>query len=529
MSLEQYRKKRDFRKTPEPAGKRAASHSRLQFVIQKHAASRLHYDFRLELDGTLKSWAVPKGPSLDPRDKRLAVQVEDHPLEYAGFEGVIPQQQYGAGAVVIWDRGTWSPSGEPAQAYANGQLKFRLEGEKLHGGWALVRMKGRASDGKENWLLIKEKDEWARPGEGTQAVDQRPESVVSGRTLEDLAINKEPAARSPRAHPAAPQTRQSARKTVAKTAGVTRAKRASPAKSDSGNPRVAGVAISHPERALYPEENITKLDVALYYERMAAHILPYIRNRPVSLVRCPTGPAAECFFQKHAFEREIPGVATAMIEDSNGSNPYLLANTAQALAGLAQMGTIELHVWGATMPQIERPDTLILDLDPDPAVSFPDVVAAARLIKDLLDELGLASFVKTTGGKGLHVVVPLTRCHDWDEVKEFARAVAMRVVRMQPERFTANMAKAKRKGKIFIDYLRNGRGATAVAPYSLRARPHATVAMPVRWKDLTPALRPEAYTLRTVEKAFGRKHEPWAGYDGIRQSITAKMKSAVAE
>ena len=525
MSLEVYRKKRDFQRTPEPAGKRVRSGPRLRFVIHKHAARRLHYDFRLELDGTLKSWAVPKGPSIDPRDKRLAVEVEDHPLDYASFEGMIPEKQYGAGAVIVWDRGTWTPTADAKEGLAKGELKFRLDGEKLKGGWALVRMKGRAAGGRENWLLIKEKDAAARPGEGTSVVDERPESVASGRTLDDVARGKpgrQPRTRvQARAASAPARTKAAARKTARGTRAAGKAR--------TDRPLVAGVAISNPDRIVFPEEGITKLDIALYYERMAQHILPYLENRPVSLVRCPTGPVGECFFQKHPAERDIPGVETAMIEDSSGPAPYLLANTTEAIVGLAQMGTIELHVWGAAMPQIERPDTLILDLDPDPVVQWARVVEAAQVMKALLDSLGLESFVKTTGGKGLHVVVPLVRRNSWEEVKEFARAIASHVVAGEPDRYIANMAKAKRKGKIFIDYLRNSRGATAVVPYSLRARAHATVAMPLRWDDLASVASPEAYTLRTLEKGLGPDKNAWAGYAVVRQSITAKMKAAIGK
>ena len=519
MSLELYRKKRDFLKTPEPAGKTGRSGPRLQYVIHKHAARRLHYDFRLELDGTLKSWAVPKGPSLDPRDKRLAVEVEDHPLDYGRFEGVIPERQYGAGAVIVWDRGTWTPQGDARQGLREGELKFTLDGEKLKGGWKLVRMQGRAAGGKENWLLIKSKDESARPGKGSSMVDDEPRSVDSGRTLEDVASGR--AAAEPRT-PAARSRIKTARKGAA--AG---AKPSAQPKPGADKPLVAGVAISNPDRVVFEDDGVTKLDIARYYERMAAHILPYLKKRPVSLVRCPTGPRGECFFQKHPAERSIPGIEIATVEDSSGPAPYLVANTVEALIGLAQMGTIELHVWGAALPHIERPDTLVMDLDPDPDLAWTRVVEAARLMKAVFDELGLESFVKTTGGKGLHVVVPLARRNGWDEMKEFARAIATHVVATAPDRYTANMAKAGRKGKIFIDYLRNTRGATAVAPYSLRARPHATVAMPLRWSDLAGLDGPEAYTLRTLERGAGSLKNAWAGYAQVRQSLTARAKAAL--
>jgi bifunctional non-homologous end joining protein LigD len=841
MSLLQYHRKRDFAKTPEPKGRQGPPKSRLQFVVQKHAARRLHYDFRLELDGTLKSWAVPKGPSLDPADKRLAVHVEDHPMAYGGFEGVIPEKQYGAGAVVLWDHGTWSPLEEPRHGYRDGHLKFRLDGEKLHGSWALVRMHGRDKDNKENWLLIKGKDDAAKPGHGSVLVDKQPLSVISGRSVEEVGAGRparqakktaptarkpaaqalpagiepelatlltevpagddwvyevkfdgyrllariengeariftrnghdwtakfsaiardlarlplqsawldgeacvldakgvsrfgalqrslsgeskdtplymvfdvlwldgenlrempylarkqrlakligKPLARStlrisphssgagaanfkkacaaglegligkrPQSHYRSGRTREwiklkckqrqefviggftaptgsrtafgalllgvyekngdlryagrvgtgfdeanlkammkrlrtvetekspfhalpkgtswrgvrwvkpkmvteiafaewtgdglirqavfeglredkpakqigrerAMKATVAEKPARQASKPASQRAAKTQSAVVARITISHPDRIVFPDTLFTKLDVALYYEKMAPHILPFIKNRPLSIVRCPSGAGTQCFFQKHAADHDITGVELVTIEDGSGPNPYLLANTLQALVGLAQMGTIELHVWGATVPKIENPDTLILDLDPDPAVPFAKVVDAAKLMHALLEALGLDCFVKTTGGKGLHVVVPLSRRLSWDELKDFARDIAVHTAATLPDLFTAKLPKAQRKGKIFIDYLRNGRGATAVAPYSLRARAGATVAMPLAWKELTPSLRPDAFNLETVPEKMKRRKDPWADYFGTAQSVTRSMKAAVS-
>jgi bifunctional non-homologous end joining protein LigD len=291
---------------------------------------------------------------------------------------------------------------------------------------------------------------------------------------------------------------------------------------------VAGVTITHPDRVVFPDSTCTKLDVARYYETMAPRILPYIRNRPLSIVRCPSGAGTECFFQKHAAEHDIEGVKIVSIEDSGGANNYLLANSAKALVGLAQMGTIELHVWGATMPRIEQPDTLVLDLDPDTELPFTRVIDAAKLVRAVLDTIGLRSFVKTTGGKGLHVVVPLARRQGWDETKELAKDIASHIAATLPELFTAQLSKARRKGKVFIDYLRNVRGATAVAPYSLRARAHATVAMPVAWSELRPALHPDAFNLGTVPEKVRRRRDPWADYADAGQAITAKIRAAVS-
>jgi bifunctional non-homologous end joining protein LigD len=290
---------------------------------------------------------------------------------------------------------------------------------------------------------------------------------------------------------------------------------------------VAGVKITHSDRIVYSDVGVTKLMVAQYYERVAPRLLPYVADRPLSIVRCPDGASGACFFQKHAGEHAIPGVEAAMLEDSAGRNAYMVADTVQALVGLAQMNAIELHVWGAKVAVIERPDTLVLDLDPDPIVSWATVVAGARLTRTLLEELGLAALVKTTGGKGLHVVVPLERRHSWDEVKDFAREVATHLANTFPDRFTASMSKARRRGKIFVDYLRNTRGATAVAPYSLRARPGATVATPLAWGELSAKTPPTAFTLTTVPERIARKPDPWADYERRRRRLTAAMRRAL--
>jgi bifunctional non-homologous end joining protein LigD len=521
MGLQRYQRKRDFGKTPEPKGSAATPRlKRLRFVVQKHAARQLHYDFRLELGGTLKSWAVPKGPSLDPADKRLAVHVEDHPLEYGNFEGVIPERQYGAGSVVVWDRGTWTPEGNPGKAYREGHLKFALFGKKLRGGWALVRIKGRGQAGKEPWLLIKARDAEARPGRGADLLADAPASVKSGRTVEDVATSD----RAPRAK-LTPTS--AAKRIVPSRSGSLRGRSGTAKVAPAAAPAIATVKITHPERVVYPDAGITKLMVAEYYARVAPRLLPHLAGRPLSIVRCPDGVQSACFFQKHAREHEIPGVHEAMIEDGRGRNPYIVAETERAVAGLAQMNAVELHVWGARLAAIERPDMLVLDLDPDPNLPWGRVVAAARLTRELLGEIGLESFVKTTGGKGLHVVVPLEARHGWDDVKRFASRIAVHLAGALPEEFTAIMSKAKRRGKIFVDYLRNARGATAVAPYSLRARPGATVATPLSWDELAADVPPGRFTIETVPERIARGKDPWGEYPRRRQRLTAAMLKAL--
>jgi bifunctional non-homologous end joining protein LigD len=918
VALEQYRRKRDFSRTPEPAGakrprrrpeKAAAG---LSFVVQKHAARRLHYDFRLEMDGVLKSWAVPKGPSLDPHEKRLAVQVEDHPIEYGGFEGIIPAGEYGGGTVLVWDRGTWSSQeGEPLEAWRKGKLKLELEGEKLRGGWTLVRMTGaRAGDHHENWLLIKENDATARPGSGDALVREQARSAASGQTIEEIAADPprvwgkdgatelEPASKRtakarkgaagapsrpaaapakarasggrgkaqpagrrepvpgarrgplPRAvepelatlvsappagaqwlheikfdgyrvvcevrrgkarlltrhgkdwtdrfapvaaaaaelpvdtaildgevtvlladgktsfqalqetfgdggggdrgrgrlegggamvyfvfdllyldgydlRPAPLAQRKEALRGLLEAAGIAagdgpirwsdhvagqgedfyrqacrfglegivskradlayrsgrgkdwlkvkclqrqelviggftepegaraglgalllgvheggrlvyagkvgtgftaqalldlrrrleRLERQSPpfanpprgaeargahwvapklvcevafaewtrdgylrhptfqglredkaaaevrrelpepppaAKAGSaakaprrssggakqatavktvkssraaGPAAVAGVRLTHPDKVLYPGRGLTKLDLAQYYERIAEWILPHLVNRPLVLVRCPEGQGGECFYQKHLTEQFPAAVLRVAVEEGGKTVPYGAVDSLPGLISLVQMGALELHVWGAHRDQIERPDYAVFDLDPDVGLPWERVAEAALGLRDLLAEAGLRSFLKTTGGKGLHVVLPLARRHTWDELKAFTRAVVEGMVAGQPDRYTSNPLKARRKGRIFVDYLRNGRGATSIGAYSSRSRPGAPVSTPLAWEELDGDVRGDTYTIENLpERLASLGADPWREMAAVKQSITAAMK-----
>jgi len=825
MGLRQYKEKRDFRRTSEPAG-RVHPREAFSFVVQKHHARRLHYDFRLEFGGVLKSWAVPKGPSLDPREKRLAAHVEDHPLEYAGFEGVIPEGQYGAGKVIVWDRGTWVPVGDPAEGYRAGRLKFRLEGSKLRGGWMLVRMRARdPGEGDKNWLLIKERDEHAAT---TDITRERPESVLgetgpprvwhsnrggggvrrrparakaapgrsdaipeilepqlatlgdrtpdgpewvheikfdgyrvlcriegvdvrlttrhgkdwtasfptlaraarqlpardavidgeivvlddrgvssfqalqnalgrgrekeilyyafdlpyldgrdlracplverkealarllrkapgtirftehvegggrvfferacdlalegvvskrrdapyrSGRsrdwlktkclgrqefviggftepegtrsgfgalvlgvhdargrlsyvgrvgtgftdeTLEDLRARLEKLERdttpfeNPPAGAAARGVRWVEPKLVAEVAfsgwtddRIVRHARFEGLREDKPAVEVrleraerpaspapeafAGVTLTHPDRVLFPEQGITKRDLAEFYASISDWILPHLAGRPLSIVRCPEGHDQECFYQKHANPGTPDVVRRVRIREGTGTvrgvGTYLYIDGLPGLIALVQMGVLELHPWGSRVEALERPDRMTLDLDPAPDVPWARVVETAVAMRARLAEIGLASFVKTTGGKGLHVVAPFLARHSWDDVKEFSRAVAQEFVRAAPDRFVATMTKSKRAGKIFLDFFRNTRGATAVAAYSTRARAGAPVSTPLTWEELARVEGGNAFTVETLPARLARlRADPWKGFFETRQSITAAMRRAV--
>ncbi|MDB5795548.1 MAG: dependent ligase [Noviherbaspirillum sp.] len=849
--LSAYHAKRNFRVTSEPRGEVAAPAERLRFVVQKHDARKLHYDFRLEFDGTLKSWAVPKGPSLDPSEKRLAVHVEDHPLDYMHFEGDIPEQQYGAGHVDVWDTGYWEPQGDPSAGYKAGKLKFRLDGEKLQGGWTLVRTRLQGS--KEQWLLIKENDDTARAHEDYDITAELPDSVLSnGSSGKRGKAAKKPSAaprtaskavraKAAKAAPAAPASQRKtplpelitpqlatlveevpdegewiyeikfdgyrilarvdgddvklltrdnkdwtarmprqveairslglesawldgeivvldehgvpsfqllqkafdassgaqiafflfdlpylngydlralplakrrellqhvlkkdaqdgalrlseqideppqklldgacamsmegiigkragspytgkrsadwiklkcrqrqefviggytepagARKFfgalllgvytddgalryagrvgtgfdrdtlystykklkaleqdkspfAAMPAGVRRAethwvkptlvaeasfaewthdaivRQASfhglrldkpaeqirreravsapwkstprngsnseapaPKRSAAHSAAVQGMKISHPDRVIDAESGMTKLDLARYYEQIAPFILPYLKRRPVYLLRAPEGVGGELFFQKHSGRLEIPCIGTLDPSVDPDHAPLMVIESPKALLGAAQMGTIELHSCSATADRIDRPDCMVFDLDPDPGLPWASVVEAARLTKVVLDELGLRSFLKTSGGRGLHLVVPLARRHAWDDISDFSEAVAQHMAKTIPSRFSAKMGAKNRVGKIFIDYLRNKRQASTVTPYSARARPGLPVATPIAWEELDTIGGANRWTIATLpDRLAALKKDPWAEYFETRQTLTATMK-----
>ncbi|MBB4618818.1 DNA ligase D [Sphingomonas abaci] len=759
--LATYNAKRDFTRTPEPAGTPGAGRAD-RFLVQKHDATRLHWDLRLEVDGVLKSWAVTRGPSLDPDEKRLAVRTEDHPLSYATFEGVIPKGEYGGGTVMLWDRGTWSPvAGKSAADLEQGHLHFRLDGERMRGEWMLIRLKPRGRESRENWLLRKVRDDSA--GATDALVEQALTSVATGRTMAEIAEGKPgPTRAAPAKRNAAPTRRRSgampdfhapqlctlqdvvpsgggwlheikfdgyrvlvstgggkarvftrtgldwtdrfpaiARAAAAlpgsvlidgevvafrdgrpdfstlKTAiadggdmalmafdlieqdgedlterptldrkarlravldqgpdairfsehvvgqgealleqmcrdglegvvskradapyrsGRTRAwikvkciqrgrfrvvgwlasdKRrgfrslllgqegadglvyagkvgtgfdastmeavratldrlarttptvaapramvrdahwvtpslsvevayaeatpdgllrhasflgladAAPAAAPAAPAGAVSVNVTHRSRPIFPDSDRTKGDLADYYATLAPLMLPFAGNRPVSLVRCPQGRGRRCFFQKHdagSFGEHVHRVA---IRDKAGvSDDYLYVDDADGLVACVQMGGIEFHGWGSSVAAIERPDRMVFDLDPDEGLAFADTRKAAEHLKEQLAELGLTSFPLLSGGKGVHVVVPLRPDADWATVKHFAERFARALATMEPDRFVATMSKSRRAGRIFIDWLRNQRGSTAVMPYSARARSGAPVAAPVSWTEL---------------------------------------------
>ncbi|MGE5793619.1 MAG: non-homologous end-joining DNA ligase [Bacteroidota bacterium] len=292
----------------------------------------------------------------------------------------------------------------------------------------------------------------------------------------------------------------------------------------AGIVRVAGVTISHPERPVWPDEGITKADLARYYESVGRWLLPHVADRPLSLIRCPGGTAKQCFFQRHMGRERPAGVKTFVWERSAKRRHYLYVGTLPAVVQLVQRGVVELHTWGSVVPRPGRPDRITIDLDPDPALPWTTVAEAARLVRSLAQEIGLKGFVKTTGGKGLHVVMPIARRSGWDEVKALARSLAETLALAMPDRFTASMAKRERAGRVFVDYLRNGEAATAIAAFSARARPGAPVSMPVAWSELAEDVRGRRFNVRSVPALLAaRRTDPWADYDRSARPVTKAM------
>ena len=573
MALKEYKDKRSFASTPEPRGGKPSPEA-LQFVVQKHDASRLHYDFRLEMGGVLKSWAVPKGPSLNPADKRLAMMVEDHPFDYKDFEGIIPAGNYGAGTVMVWDEGTYEPL-EPAggakkggtrmdgakkggtrtvgsktggtrmdgsktggskaaqnrallKQLREGSLKFRLNGKKLKGEFALVHTKG----GEENaWLLIKHRDKYATE----TPVTEKDKSVLSKKTMDQIAknprakqweSNKKTTTSSANASTPRPQ-----RNAIPAPAAATRNPLLNP-DEDSKTVLINKheLSFTHLGKIFWPKEKYTKRDLLNYYYGIAPYILPYLKDRPQSLNRHPNGITGPGFYQKNVSGKVPDWIKTFPYRTAGDDEDkeFLVCTDEASLLYIISLGCIEVNPWSSRVAMSDNPDWCIIDLDPDKKTPFEKVIEAAQVTRKVLDAAGVDSWCKTSGSTGLHVYFPLGAKYSYEHSKEFARLVVQLVNAQIPDFTTVERTVKARKGRMYLDFLQNRPQATIAAPYSVRPKPGATVSAPLHWDEVKKGLSMQDFTIRTMParvREMGDLFQPVLGKGIDMQAALEKLES----
>jgi bifunctional non-homologous end joining protein LigD len=529
-TLVEYRRKRDFTRTREPAGGPSRHRAgTLAFVIQKHHASSLHFDLRLELDGAMKSWAVPKGPSRDPTVKRLAMQVEDHPIAYNAFEGTIPKGDYGGGTVMIWDRGTYtSPDGDEdaiRKALERGTLKFTLEGERLRGTWTLVKLRGRERGRGRAWLLIKHADEFDVTDDTLASEDVA--SVVSGRRMDEIAAGTRPASTSAKRKSPATTRRRPRRGAVASTDYAAIVEALDAIERDGGNgqvdiPGAEPLAVTNLGKVYFPEARRTKGDLMRYYARAAPAILPLIDGRPLVLKRYPNGVAARPFFQQNAPDDAPSSLRIDTVPSESTSGRRIIGGDLFTLLYCVQLGAIDINPWHSRIGSLGFPDYTILDLDPGPKATFRTVIAVARAIKSLLDAYGLTAGVKTSGSRGLHIAIPLPPKTNEDAALLVAQIIATRVAAEIPREATVVRSRAARPAAtVYVDYLQNIVGKSIASAFSVRPRAAATVSAPLDWSEVTARLRPERFTTDVVLKELDDRAKLW------REAMAARNEVAV--
>lgn len=464
-NLKKYNEKRNFNKTKEPVGKKDKSNKKLRFVVQHHLARKDHFDFRLEWNGTLKSWAVPKGPSYNTKDRRLAIMVEDHPISYRTFEGTIPKGEYGGGTVMVWDEGYWYPTTNIPKDFNTKMVKFILKGKRLKGEWTLVHFN------EDNWLLIKEKDEFHEFDDITKL----NKSIKTGRTMKEIENNIK----------------------IKKTTTA-------PSKNI-----VEDITITNPQKIIFKSPKVTKMDLVMYYQKVVTRMLPFLENRIISTIRCPEGINGDIFFKKH-LENKNKGIGMIKIDnESNKKEDYYYIKNSMGLISEVQMNSFEFHTWGSTVKHLERPDIMVFDLDPDEKLNINKLREGVKDLKSILDKLELKSYLKTSGGKGYHVLVPI-KGMNWQKFRETSKNIAMLMEATWPDKYTSNIRKNSRKGKIFIDWVRNTRGSTSVTPYSIRLRKGCPVSMPIKWNELDK-VKPNEIGINEAIKRLKRK-DPWEDF-----------------
>lgn len=480
MALTTYKQKRSFSNTPEPEGGKPSGKD-LLFVIQKHDASHLHYDLRLEMQGVLKSWAIPKGPSMDPTVKRLAILVEDHPFDYRNFEGIIPKGQYGGGTVIVWDEGTYEIAGgeyiskkqmEEAllQGVHKGKIHFIMHGEKLKGEFALVKASGLEDN---SWLLMKIKDKYAKVTD----VLKKEHSVISGKTVGQMkkitgkiVVGKE----------------------TRKTKAFLNLSENQQVKMISGKE----LSFTNLKKIYWPKEKISKGDMINYYHQVAPYILPFMKNRPQSLNRFPNGIKGESFYQKNIAGKFPDWLATHDYENKTieGDKKFLVCEDEASLLYMANLGCIEMNPWNSRAADPDHPDWSVIDLDPD-TNSFEEVIETAQVVKTVLDKAGIKGYPKTSGSTGIHIYIPLGGKYDYERSKMLARLIVTLVHRELPDNTSLERSPTKRKKKIYLDYLQNRHIQTIAAPFSLRPKPGATVSMPLEWSEVKKGLQVKDFTI----------------------------------
>jgi bifunctional non-homologous end joining protein LigD len=527
MGLETYRKMRDFRRTPEPRGS-VSKTNRHRFVVQEHHASKLHFDFRLEVGGVLKSWSVPRGPSLDPSEKRLAVETEDHPVEYLKFEGLIPEGEYGAGEHMKWDGGTYRALGEGTaeEQLEKGRLDFELKGEKLRGAFTLVKMKRREGE----WLLFKRTDEFAEAGWELRL--RKPvdgQETIKGKSKKAKGKGEEGALKvvAGKGHVKKFDTSKGG----GKAAAVGRALKAKKLEGDL-NVRVAGkvVHLTNLDRVYWPEEGYTKGDLVRYYHEIAKYILPYLKDRPLIMKRYPSGIRGPFFHQHDVNEApEFARTVALEVEDGGGHEvDYLVGTGEPTLLYMANLGAIERHPWHSRVEDLERPDWFVFDMDPGEGVEFETICDVALATRDVLERLGLESYPKTSGSRGLHVYVPVRPEYTYEQIAELAEQVATVVAREHGDVATIERSKRKRgAGVIYVDHMQNARGKSVVAPYSVRPKPGATVSAPLEWKEVERRkIKTADFHIRNMRARVERKGDLFAAVLKKRQRLEGVFDKA---
>lgn len=445
--LTKYNNKRNFNITSEPIGKIFKKNKKLTFCVQHHIARKDHFDFRLEYNGTMSSWAIPKGPSYNPKDKRLAIKVEDHPISYKNFEGTIPKGEYGAGTVMLFDLGYYK-----IIKYEKHLIKVILHGKRLKGMWTLTHFKD------DNWLLIKDHDFY----ENYIDITKYKRSIKTNRTMKEIKDNEK-------------------KKEILLT---------------SPNKKIIG--------------NITKKVIFNYYKKVAPYMMPYLENRIISVVKAPSGINNKIFFKKHLEnqKRYLEKINISSKNDKEKDYYYILDEI--GLLSEVQMNSYEFHIWGSNASNKNKPNMMVFDLDPDKSLSLDKLRLGVKYLKEILDNLNLKSFLKTSGGKGYHICIPFKNNLTWKKFYKISEDIANIIENTHSELFTTNNRKEKRKNKIFIDYLRNQKSATFVAPYSVRLRKNAPVSMPIAWNELDK-IKPNEITIYKAIKRL-KKKDPWKDF-----------------